>query len=121
MIYVYPDCSGIISFPPSSLACHFEAHMHFRSLEMFKYMVFSAPEGKKSLDILLARSVERTTLRHTNKEILGRFGKNKQTNKSNYGIFKTHFFKLGNFHQRLNKYITSVNFHNLSTLVRHIF
>ena len=42
---------------------------------MFKYTVFCAPEAKKALDILLARSADRTALRLTHKEILGRLGK----------------------------------------------
>lgn len=46
MFHAYPDCSGTVSFSPSSLACHCEAHMNFRLV--FKYMVFSAPEAKKS-------------------------------------------------------------------------
>lgn len=79
-------------------------------------MAFSAPEAKKPLDILLAGSAERTALRHTPMEILGRLVKNF----FNYDILKPYIFKIGISHQRLNKYITSVKFHNLSTLLQHI-
>jgi len=75
MIHAYPDCSGTISFSLSPRACHFDAHVHFRRSDMFKYTVFCAPEAKKALDILLARSADRTALRLTHKEILGRLGK----------------------------------------------
>lgn len=44
MVHAHPDCSGTMSLSP--WACHFEACMHFRRSEMFKYMVLSAPEAK---------------------------------------------------------------------------
>lgn len=77
MVHECLDCSGTISFSPSPLACHFEAHMHFKISEMLKYMALSAPGAKKSLDILMAGNVERTALSHTHKKILDRFGKKK--------------------------------------------
>lgn len=77
MVRECPDCSGTISFSPSPLACHFEAHMHFRGSEMLRYMALSAPEAKKSLNILMAGNVERTALSCTHKKILGKFGKKK--------------------------------------------
>lgn len=71
VIHEYAYCSGTISFS-SPLVCCFEAHMHFRRLEIFKHMVCSAPETKKLRDILMAGKVQRAALRHRCKEILGK-------------------------------------------------